>query len=289
MSECIYILLPVHNRKNVTQIFVESLLAQTLRNYHLILIDDGSTDGTTRMVRSAITSDSLTVIKGNGKWWWAGSLQRGIDWLKRKDCFPEDMLLIINDDVSFGASFLEKAISFLKDKERTLLLAQFIDKKTGSIEESGMNANVKKQMFKVASSVEDINCLSTRGLFLRFSDLLEIGDFYPYLLPHYGSDYEFTLRAYRKGFSLITTPEVVICPDTSQTGFHGIETSNFLDYLFKSFSKKNVCNPIYRSVFIAFTAPKLHVPHLVFSVWIRFFISIILQLTRPSTKRSYPE
>ena len=81
----VYIILPVCNRRNITQKFVECLKSQTYTNYHLILVDDGSIDGTEEMVRSQI--ESLTVIKGNGNWWWAGGLQQGVDWLKESIWF----------------------------------------------------------------------------------------------------------------------------------------------------------------------------------------------------------
>ena len=68
----LYILLPVHNRRETTRRFLECLRAQTFQDYHLLLIDDGSTDGTAEMAREFIST--LTVLGGSGDWWWAGSL-----------------------------------------------------------------------------------------------------------------------------------------------------------------------------------------------------------------------
>ena len=82
MKPYIYILLPVHNRRELTRDFIDCLKAQTYQNFHLVLIDDGSTDGTDQMVRERI--ENLTVIRGNGDWWWAGSLQQGFNYLKKK-------------------------------------------------------------------------------------------------------------------------------------------------------------------------------------------------------------
>ncbi len=95
----IYILLPVHNRLEITRRFVHCLESQVYKNYHLLLIDDGSVDGTSQMVSGIVRT--LTVINGTGNLWWAGSLQRGIDWLKRKPADPNDVILMINDDVQF--------------------------------------------------------------------------------------------------------------------------------------------------------------------------------------------
>ena len=51
MKGSLYILLPVHNRCDITREFIDCLKAQTFQDYHLVLIDDGSTDGTEQMVR----------------------------------------------------------------------------------------------------------------------------------------------------------------------------------------------------------------------------------------------
>ena len=69
----IYIILPVHNRKVTTEKFIKSLVAQTYKEFKLILVDDGSTDGTDKMVLSYIP-DGI-ILKGDGNLWWAGGLQ----------------------------------------------------------------------------------------------------------------------------------------------------------------------------------------------------------------------
>jgi len=83
VNENIYILLPVHNRLEITQRFITCLKAQTYQKYHLILIDDGSSDGTAEMVQENISS--LTVVRGKGSWWWAGALQQGYRWLREQN------------------------------------------------------------------------------------------------------------------------------------------------------------------------------------------------------------
>ena len=96
----IYILLPVHNRKEITRGFIECLKTQTFQDYHLVLIDDGSNDGTAVMVKEHIPS--ATVLRGTGDWWWAGSLQQGIEWLRQQKVHDDDAVLMINDDVSIN-------------------------------------------------------------------------------------------------------------------------------------------------------------------------------------------
>jgi hypothetical protein len=96
----VYVLTPVHDRKALTERFLRCLIDQTDRDYHLVLVDDGSRDGTAEMARSMIPS--ATIIRGSGNWWWAGSLEQARRWLLRQPSRPGDLVLIANDDTTFG-------------------------------------------------------------------------------------------------------------------------------------------------------------------------------------------
>jgi GT2 family glycosyltransferase len=243
----VYILLPVHNRRAITERFVGCLAAQTQKNFHLVLIDDGSTDGTAAMVLNRL--QNATVLTGDGNWWWAGSLQRGFDWLKANGAAGDDLILIINDDVSIGPDYLESAIALMRDRHQTLLLSQYLQA-DGTTAESGVHADLNRLTFQPARSAAEINCLSTRGLFARWADLEAIGGFHPRLLPHYLSDYEYTIRAHRMGFRCETSPELVIVPDPSTTGFHKVDERKFSVFLTKYFSKRSAINPVYWTAFV---------------------------------------
>ena len=253
MTNKIHILLPVHNRHAITRRFIGYLNAQTCRNFHLVLIDDGSTDGTEEMVREEVPA--VTVIKGEGDWWWAGSLQQGYDLLKSQDVALSDFVLIINDDTRFEPDFFEKAVAILMDRERTLLLAQCFYSKNGVLNDAGVHVDWMRLTFHQAKSVEEINCLSTRGLFLRVSDFLTIGGFYPKLLPHYLSDFEFTIRAHRRGMKMLTDPTVKIWFDEETSGYHTLKGKSFIAALNRLFSIKSSRNPLAWAAFIALASP----------------------------------
>jgi GT2 family glycosyltransferase len=251
--EIIYILLPVHNRKTVTERFIDSLQKQTYVNYHLVLLDDGSTDGTAKMVAAAIPS--CTVITGSGNWWWAGALQQGYRWLKSVNAGLSDLVLIMNDDTEFAADFLEIGTKLLLNREKVLLLARCFSKQTGRLLDAGVHVDWRRFSFVQATISEKVNCLSTRGLFLRMRDFFDIGGFYPTLLPHYTSDYEFTIRARRKGMQLMTDPSLVLHLDEETTGFHTVISDSRRDALKHLFSRKSVRNPISWSIFILLSCP----------------------------------
>ncbi len=272
MTFC-YILLPVHNRREITQKFIECLKSQTYQNYKLILIDDGSSDGTAAMVASQISD--LTIITGTGNWWWAGGLQQGINWLKTNSTNAEDVILMINDDVFVKPDFLAIAIALLQKTPKTLLQAQGYSLQTGECLDIGVHVDVNSFSFNRPNSPADINCLSTRGLFLRWQDLQQVGNFYPRLLPHYLSDYEFTMRSHRKGLTLSTHPDLKLWINEETTGFHPNGKWHFTSLFKRYFSRRSSANKIDWTMFVLLTCPKDKILINLAQVWINGLVKLL--------------
>jgi GT2 family glycosyltransferase len=269
----ILIMLPVHNRRATTELFLRCLLAQSYTNWHLLLIDDGSKDGTSEMGRALVPS--LTILRGTGNWWWGGALHQGYRWLKRHRQHHDDLVLIINDDTEFGPDFLANAVTAARPG--ALLLAQLYSR-DGQFEEAGVSWNWAGFDWKGVKDDEEIDCFSTRGLFLQARDFLKIGGFHPMLLPHYLSDYEFTMRARRKGYALVTSPAVHLRYNEELSGIREQTQPSWREYLRKNLSIKSANNPVYWSSFILLAAPLRHMPRSLAVVWKRFFIPLITQV-----------
>jgi len=245
----VYVLLPVHNRCNITLAFLEYLKKQSYSNFHLVLIDDGSTDGTAGAVRENI--DVVTVIRGEGNWWWAGSLQRGYEWFITNKVSGGDVLLIMNDDTQFDVDFISTGLRILGDNPAALLTATGYNLKTDQLQDSGgYKLSWKNMGFAETYDNSEINCSSTRGLMTRVADFLDVKGFYPKLIPHYLSDLEFTMRAQKMGKKLIIHPDFKIGIDFEATGHRDLGGESFSQYVKKVFSKRAAMNPIYWSNFI---------------------------------------
>jgi GT2 family glycosyltransferase len=269
----IYVLLPVHNRRQITEKFIGCLQRQTDRAFHLMLIDDGSTDGTADMARSS--GIPLTVITGRGDWWWAGSLQQAYLWLQSR---PRDghesgeVVLIINDDTEFEPDFLAQGRAALAGTPRALLLAQLYSSRTREFLDAGMKVDWRKLQFLPTRDPSEVDCFSTRGLFLRLADFLALGGFHPILLPHYASDHEFTMRAHRRGYRLISDPAVRLWLDEATTGDRDPGAASLGDYLRRCFSKRFVHNPLYWTTFILLSCPPAWMLQNIYRVWRDFLI-----------------
>lgn len=249
----IYILMPVHNNIAMTRRFVGRLLAQTHTDYHLVLIDDGSDDGTADFVKRRVAK--ATVITGRGDWWWGGSLHQGYRWLRRNAKDAGALVLIINNDTEFEPEFLETAARIMKDKERTLLFARSHDLDGGKLLDPGIHVCWWPYSIGIVDSPEKINCFSTRGLFMKASDFVALGGFYPRVLPHYWSDYEFTIRAHRRGMSLITDDSLKLFFDDRNTGIRKFGEESPVEFVRKLFSRRSSLNPVDRAVFLALACP----------------------------------
>lgn len=264
----IYVLLPVHNRRSVTMGFARCLAQQTETDWHLVLVDDGSSDGTAEAVTRMLPR--TTVIRGTGRWWWAGSLQQAYLWLKRRDLSTDDIVLIANDDTLFDPDFLALARVALARSRRSLLLAQLYDQDAGLLVEVGVHVDWHAMRFSGVMDPTDVNCLSTRGLFLFAHEFVQLGGFHPHLLPHYGSDYEFTIRAHRAGFELRSDPAVRLWYDDKTTGIREVSTDSVVAYLRTSLSTQSVANPFYLTTFLLLSCPPRDLPRNLFRVWRRF-------------------
>ena len=275
----IHVLAPVHNRRAVTEKFIRNLLAQSFFNWHLLLIDDGSTDGTADMARALVPDASLTVLRGAGKWWWAGSLHQGYLWLKRHKIDPRDLVLTMNDDTEFDPDFLSNAVKALRP--RSLMLAQCYNI-NGTLDEVGVQWNWRTLLSSGVVDPALVNCFATRGLFLHAGDFVELGGFYPRLLPHYLSDYEFTMRAHRKGFALMSAPDVCLRFDDSPalTGIRSTMGLSIFQGLRRNLSIRSTANPVYWTSFVILGSPLRYLPVNIFRVWWRFFGPVKDEISR---------
>ena len=268
----VYVLLPVHNRRAVTERFVRGLLEQTCRDVHLVLIDDGSSDGTADAVTALLPG--TTVIRGTGSWWWAGSLQQGYRWLARRGPSERDVVLIANDDTRFDPEFLELGRSAVRRGGRSLLLAQRYAQDTGLLKEVGVHVSWKRLKFKGVKDPSRVNCMSTRGLFLPARDFVDLGGLRPRLLPHYLSDYELTIRAARNGFELRSDPAVRLwdtLPDVRPR-----PARSAAGFLRRTLSRRSRSNPVDMTVFLLLTCPRRHLARNLLHVWKRFLIQLMV-------------
>ena len=246
----LYVVTASHNRKRITSEFAQRLAEADYQDFILVLVDDGSTDETDDAVKS-ILNDRVVVLKGNGNLWWGGALHLAYKWLCQH-ANDDDIILISNDDVKYSKDYIGKGVELLSETEDTLLLGLAYSDRTGTLYDAPIEWDASIAEGKKREKSPWIgNCSSTRSLFFRLEDMKRIGGFHPIVLPHYLSDYEWTIRACRKGFRIVSDDRLKYTMSEEETGNRDRKKITFKQL----FSKKSNMNPVYRFSFIVLTVP----------------------------------
>jgi GT2 family glycosyltransferase len=253
----IHILLPVHGRRPVTENFCEALARQTRQDFHLILIDDGSTDDTAASVMRILPRQT-TVLRGTGKWWWGGALDRGWRWLMAHAPGDDGVVVICNDDVDLPDDFLAQGLELVTKSTNAFFVAMARDTASGNILETCFTIDYPSCQVTLAKPGDRTDCAPTRGLFIRWADMRKVGGFHPHLLPHYLSDLEWTLRATRRGISILRDDRLWLVPHHDKTGVHDLRGLPLTRRLGNLFSPKYAGNPLHWSAFIILCFPPRH-------------------------------
>ena len=158
----LHIVLPVHNRRAITESFVRALSAQQCGDWSLFLVDDGCRDGTVDAVRALLPGTRLRVLHGDGQLWGAGALQLAWRTLSNAPAAEGDAVLLINDDVHVEPDFLAQGLIVLAEHPTACIQAMGVDRASGE-RDLGAVADLRRLRFRPAAAGEAPNCLSTRA------------------------------------------------------------------------------------------------------------------------------
>ncbi|MEO7336679.1 MAG: glycosyltransferase [Caldimonas sp.] len=276
----LHVVVPVHNRAAVTARFAMALAGQDRSDYALLLVDDGCTDDTVAVVGSQLPLGRLTVLRGNGQLWWAGALQLAYEHLIAGRLGDDDAVLIVNDDVSFAPDFLSRGTEVLREHPDACIQALGVDRATGTIDR-GAVADVVRLRFRAAMPGEAANCLSTRGLLMSARTFRASGGFRPRWLPHYLSDYEYTLRVRRRGTPLLVDDRFRATVEFGLTGLSRPTASGPLRVWTDSLSNRAKFNPKHWTALVLLVCPVWIMPWHIVRIWGGFARALLLSLLPP--------
>lgn len=270
----LYLIVPVHNRATTTAKFLNVLVRQKHVEFTLLLVDDGCTDDTVAIVQQKVPSPRLRVLKGDGNLWWAGSLDLAYRHLRECDLHRNDAVMIINDDVTFDEDFLWRGMEALRKHPGACLQAIGVDRTSGSVDQ-GAIADLVRLHFRAAEADERPNCLSTRGLLMDAATFLHSGGFRSRWLPHYLSDYEFTMRLRRRGVLLAVDKAFCLQVDLELTGTSQPSCESVRRFWTDSFSNRAKFNPKHWSAFVLMACPLWVAPLHLMRIWLGFTRSLL--------------
>lgn len=238
----IYLVIPVHNRLDATRECLESLRAQTYVQYRVVLVDDGSTDGTSDYLRQHYPE--MTVLDGDGNLWWTGATNLGVRYVLQH-AREDDYLLTLNNDTILPTAYLETMISLSRRRPHGLIGSIAVDHdRRGVVVDGGVRihwplakfTNLKIPPGDGVDAFYTVSALSGRGTLISARVFHQIGLYDARHFPHYAADYDFSLRAHQAGYALLLHPSCYLYSKTQLTGISNVHSKIGLGTWLKGFT-----------------------------------------------------
>ena len=215
----VWVVLVNYNGKEDTLECVASLKAQGYPGLHVVVVDNGSADGSATAFRQAIASDPLvTLIESPQNLGFAGgnnlgirrALEAGADFvfLLNNDTVAEQGLVqgladAAERDKDIGA--LSPLVTYYRDPDRIWFYDGAFHEQLCYMRHRHMGAKVSSEALKT----QDVNFISGCAMFIRREVLERVGlldeDYFLYF-----EDVEFSWRVRKAGYRLVALPQVVV-------------------------------------------------------------------------------
>ncbi|WP_128547754.1 glycosyltransferase family 2 protein [Larkinella soli] len=245
----IFIVIPVHNRKEFTRQCLQCLAEQRYRNFRIVVVDDGSTDGTQEMVRQSFPE--VVLRKGNGHLWWTEATNEGVRYaLNNRTDGEQNFVLTLNDDTRVGSDYLQSLMDAYDQKKPCMIGSVSVDaddpeklEYAGTIhdfyfaKEIDLKNRFKRNYGNLAGRAVHLesHSLPGRGTLIPLYVFDTIGLYDSRRFIHYMSDIEFSVRARKAGFPLIVNVKSVVHEYVRATGLFVAQGVSWKQF-FSSFS-----------------------------------------------------
>jgi GT2 family glycosyltransferase len=247
----IYIVIPVYNRLKYTQACLDCLFKQNVAEYKVIVVDHGSTDGTSEVI--ARDYPEVILLQEDESLWWAGATNKGIQRALKLSRRPEDFILTLNNDLIVKPGYLSELLRVYYVNRPAIVgsLSVHINNADkidfAGVKWNKITAKFRKPTFlgiplsKLKTEHEwlETDLLPGRGTLFPISVFRKLGLFDETKFPHYAADEDFALTCKRNGYQLLIAVNAGVESYVDETGInykHG--KLNFKQFL-RSLRAKN--------------------------------------------------
>lgn len=262
----VHCLIPVHNRIRETEAVLRCLNAQDYPHLRVVIVDDGSTDGTADMVRRDFPHVEL--LSGDGNLWWSGAMARGLR-LVLPQTKDGDFVLFQNNDTLFERHYVRTLVSasealgravvgsILKDAghpdriislgPRVSYLKAYVREVLPEYQLSQGDGHARPDLPELI----DMDALSGRGTLYPVEVFHRVGIVRHRWLPHYLADYEMAARARAAGFRTVVCTRAVVWTSAEESGI-ACRNAPLTAKLFGRRSRSNIVDAV---VFFSLSGP----------------------------------
>ncbi len=272
MKRIVHIVTSIYERDSVNSL-IKILEQQSLVNISLIIVDHS-------ISKQKIISSSLVnirVICAPSHFWFTAAINTGLK--EVSSTLKDSPIIILNDDILIkGEDFIANLIKPVVASPLSIVGAVCINMDTELVEYSGFKFSYLKCAFLPNKTNDsfDNDTLPTRAIAFNSNLLTHIGLLNEDVLPQYGSDYEWTIRAKKYGYKLLISSECKIYTKVDDSTRHIVSArkvyrtdklSTFFSELFSDKKQNSVItnlrfsslvfNPIYSLYFTMYRALKV--------------------------------
>ena len=243
----IYIVIPVHNRRDLTRRCLTCLAVQTYPHHQEVVIDDGSTDGTSEMIRQEFPNVHL--LQGDGNLWWTEATNVGIrkvqQWLGTTGT-ANDFLLTLNDDTEVKPDYLQTLLDTELAHFPCIVGSPSVDiAQPDKLEFAGTRMNLVLagghqlaadygySYATLAGKTTEVktDSLPGRGTLIPMEVFQKVGLYDSVRFAHYMADVEFSVLASKAGYPLFISTKSVVGEHVTATGLFLQQRPGWADFI----------------------------------------------------------
>jgi GT2 family glycosyltransferase len=212
----VWVVTPVHNGIEHTVKFLASLEAQDWPGLRVIIVDDGSTDGTARRIDAEFPK--TVVLTGDGNLWWSGATNLGVEHALKNGA---DYVLTVNNDVEIDPQAVSRLVAEAQGRGGQALVGSVIydEADRSRVWYAGGTFNPALGELAHIRRVEPVAAMKSEwltgmGVLVPAAAYSKVGFYDSKRFPQYFGDADFSLRAGRAGYDLVVATGSQIFTDT---------------------------------------------------------------------------
>jgi GT2 family glycosyltransferase len=221
------VVIPVHNGRAYTAHCLELMRELEGPDMMVIVVDDGSSDGTSSYLED--NYPDVHLLHGSGNLWWSGAVDFGCRFAI--DRGASRLLLLNNDNLEMSPNLMPELERVLDEYGGLAGAVMVEDRPNGrrEIVAAGGRLNWRSRGIELRDGpreavvhrirAEDVECDWLPGASLAFGRevFLDLEGFDARAFPQYRGDVDFTTRARKAGYKCVVTYAAWVVNDTRQT------------------------------------------------------------------------
>lgn len=216
----VFVVVPAFNRCEKTLRFLRCFQAVGYANRRIVIVDDGSTDGTEFAIR--VNFPDVMVLKGDGNLWWSGGTNLGIE---HALCNGADYVLTINDDGVMEPDFLQRMVDVAKTDPRYIVgcrlhcqdrrdqvwsIGTALTFRGGEIFRLNFAGCSWPTMAGTIPNPYPVDTMPGNGVLIPRGVFEQVGLYDARNMPQYHADSDLVLRAKERGFKPVVALDAVL-------------------------------------------------------------------------------